>query len=190
MGCFVPCYNSIMRPLIPTRKPSPWRSALRFWLFTVALCLLPACSPAGPAETFTATVGKVMDGDSFYVKADGRKVEVRLQGVDCPEKGQPHGDEARAFTRAFLEKRTLTVEGLGRDDYGRALVRVSVEGRDLALALVEAGLAWHFKRYNSDKDLAGAEREAQRAGRGLWADPRPVPPWKWRRTHGTPSTHR
>lgn len=117
-------------------------------------------------------------------------MEVRLQGVDCPEKGQPFGDEARKFTREFLKGRTLTVEGLDRDDYGRTLARVSAGGKDLALALVEAGLAWHFKRYNSDHGLSAAERQAQRAGRGLWADPRPVPPWKWRKEHARPTLGR
>lgn len=176
------CYNAPM--ISGARFPGSAQMVCR-WPIIVLLCLLPAC-PAGsasPAASFTATLGKVMDGDSFYVKTGGRKVEIRLQGVDCPEKGQPYGDEARAFTRDFLEGRTLTVEELGIDDYGRTLARVSVEGRDLALALVKAGLAWHFKRYNSDRDLSIAEREAQRARRGLWADPRPVPPWKWRKEH-------
>jgi endonuclease YncB( thermonuclease family) len=128
----------------------------------------------------------VLDGDSFYVKTDGRTVEVRLQGVDCPEGGQPYGDTARAFTREFLKGRALTVVLLGLDDYGRTLARVSAGGRDLAQELVRAGLAWHAKRYSSDKTLADAEREARRAKRGLWADPRPVPPWKWRREHSNP----
>jgi endonuclease YncB( thermonuclease family) len=158
------------------------------WPIVVLLLLLPSCSPADPPAVFTATLGKVMDGDSFYVKADGRKVEVRLQGVDCPEKGQPFGDEARQFTREFLKGRALAVEGLGRDDYGRTLARVSAGGRDLALELVRAGLAWHYTRYSSDRELAAAEREAQRAERGLWAEARPIPPWKWRQNHPPHST--
>ena len=41
-------------------------------------------------------------------------------------------------------------------------------------------MAWHYTRYSKDARLAAAEREARAAGRGLWADREPVPPWEWR----------
>jgi hypothetical protein len=56
----------------------------------------------------------------------------------------------------------------------------AVAGTDVSLALVQAGLAWHFLRYSEDPKLAAAEREARTAHRGLWADPSPVAPWSFR----------
>ena len=54
------------------------------------------------------------NGDSITVwQTDGRQLEVRLCGIDCPEKGQPWGDRATEFTaEKCLNKRVLV---LGRD---------------------------------------------------------------------------
>lgn len=48
--------------------------------------------------------------------------------------------------------------------------------------LVAAGLAWHYATFSDDPQFAGAQRAAQAAGVGLWADRQPVPPWEWRAT--------
>jgi endonuclease YncB( thermonuclease family) len=63
---------------------------------------------------------------------------------------------------------------------GRTLARLVVEGRDINLAMVADGLAWHFTRYSNDPALAAAEAEARAARIGLWADEAPVAPWEWR----------
>lgn len=58
---------------------------------------------------------------------------------------------------------------------------------DVNLAQIRAGLAWHYKQYGktqqfSDHRLyAEAEELARREGIGLWGDPAPVAPWKFRR---------
>ena len=55
------------------------------------------------------------------------------------------------------------------------------------LRQVQAGLAWHYKKYaaeQSDVDrrlYADAETDARNAGRGLWQESSPIPPWEWRR---------
>ncbi len=54
------------------------------------------------------------------------------------------------------------------------------DGRSLNHELVRAGLAWMYRRYTNDQSLNDLEEEALVAGRGLWADPNPVPPWEWR----------
>jgi endonuclease YncB( thermonuclease family) len=47
--------------------------------------------------------------------------------------------------------------------------------------MIRAGLAWHFVKYNSDRDLAALEQEARKERRGLWKDPHPLPPWEIRK---------
>jgi endonuclease YncB( thermonuclease family) len=67
------------------------------------------------------------------------------------------------------------------DKYGRKVCRVEVDGQDLSVELLRAGLAWHYKRYNQEPALASLQAEARARKRGLWADPNPIPPWEWRR---------
>ena len=50
--------------------------------------------------------------------------------------------------------------------------------------LLRAELSWHYKRYSKDRDLAILEQEARGNKKGLWTDPNPIPPWKWRRIRG------
>ncbi len=57
---------------------------------------------------------------------------------------------------------------------------MSFNGEDLSLALLRAGLAWHFKKYDRNPILAAAEIEAREGGTGLFSQPDPVPPWSWR----------
>jgi micrococcal nuclease len=57
------------------------------------------------------------------------------------------------------------------------------DGRNLNHEIVRAGFAWWFQRYAlTDTELKKLEAEAREARRGLWADPKPVPPWEWRAT--------
>jgi endonuclease YncB( thermonuclease family) len=116
----------------------------------------------------------------FVEPSHGAPQEIRLEGVDCPEHGQPFADAARDFTSAFVKDKGLAIEGAVADEYGRLIARVRVEGRDLSLALARAGLAWHFKRYSSDTALAQAEDAARKERLGLWSEASPVAPWDFR----------
>jgi endonuclease YncB( thermonuclease family) len=124
----------------------------------------------------------VADGDTLTVLHDGRPEVVRLHGVDAPEKGQPFGTRARAYTGTLVFGQTVTVRVHGRDRYGRTVGEVWLpDGQSLNEALVRAGYAWWFPRYSADVRLATAEAEARAEQAGLWGDPGAVPPWEWRR---------
>jgi endonuclease YncB( thermonuclease family) len=142
------------------------------------------------AAALSAVVLGVPDGDTLTVRVQGRQVRVRLEGIDCPEKNQPHGLAARWFVRkrVFTLRpdgrrvgKTVSVDVRGRDRNGRQVARLQVDGRDLSLELLRSGFAWHYRRYNRDAALARLEADARAARRGLWADAHPVPPWEWRR---------
>jgi len=143
--------------------------------------LLLAASPAW-AEVRGRVVG-VKDGDSIEVLAGARAVEVRLWGIDCPETGQPFGKQAKHFTSSAAFGKEVGVEERGRDRYGRLLGVVTLpDGRALNEELVRAGLAWWYYAFApKELGLALLEKEAKGARRGLWADPRAVPPWAWRK---------
>jgi micrococcal nuclease len=137
-----------------------------------------------PGQTLSARVTHVLDGDTVDVTLvdTGRRVRIRIEGIDCPEAGQPFSQVARNFTRQSVFDRVVQISVVDVDRYGRLIARIRTpEGADLSVELVKSGLAWHYTQYSSDKLLAEAEREARIARRGLWVESSPVPPWVARR---------
>jgi endonuclease YncB( thermonuclease family) len=51
---------------------------------------------------------------------------VRLEGIDCPERGQPFGRVSRTFTSKKCFGRDVEVRLKGQDQYGRDLGEVLV----------------------------------------------------------------
>jgi endonuclease YncB( thermonuclease family) len=143
---------------------------------------LPAAPQTQPAEQFSGNVVGVADGDTISVMHNGKAVKVRLQGIDCPEKRQAYGARAKQFTSQRVFGQVVTVIVSGTDRYGRTLGEVVLgDGTNLNRTLVEEGLAWWYRQYSNDDALRQLEEEARAAGRGLWADRDPVPPWEFRK---------
>ena len=90
-----------------------------------------------------ARVVAISDGDTIRVLHSGREVRVRLNGIDCPEKGQSFGTRAKEFTGDLVFDRTVTIRVRDIDRYGRTVADVVLaDGRMLNHELVRAGLAW------------------------------------------------
>lgn len=134
-------------------------------------------------QDFVGRVVRVVDGDTLSVEAGGQTWRIRLEGVDCPERSQPWSRKATLLVSQRASGRVVRVQVKTTDRYQRLVARVLVGGEDLSLELLRAGLAWHFKRYNQEPQLADLETQARAARRGLWSDPDPVPPWEWRHAH-------
>ncbi len=148
---------------------------------------IPACGGENTAAAETAFSGKVIkvaDGDTLDVLRGGKSIRIRLAEIDCPEKTQPFGTKAKQLTAALSAGKTVTVRVVATDRYGRTVARVILpDGRSLNESILRAGLAWWYRDYSKDERLGKIESEARAAGRGLWADPDPVPPWVYRRQH-------
>ncbi|WP_222183404.1 thermonuclease family protein [Geminicoccus harenae] len=145
--------------------------------------ILPAlllCLVAMPAWAWPALVERVVDGDTIQVRADRRTLTVRLSGIDAPERGQPGGIQAGQALAELVAGRSVEVVPEGRDRYGRVVARVELAGRDVGTILVRAGHAWQFTRYDDGPVLREAQQQARRERLGVWADPDPLPPWRWR----------
>ena len=141
--------------------------------------------PPAYAFNYRATVGKVSDGDTITLDTDPPR-RIRVEAIDCPELRQPFGQEAKDFTAKLTLKQRVKIYPTTTDRYGRSVARVTLpDGRDLSTALVNAGLAWVYRKYSDDQALIRLEDEARRAKRGLWADSNPIPPWEWRRGRRT-----
>jgi len=147
------------------------------WVFL--LLIFSAHSLQAGQVTAGKCVG-VSDGDTIRVLCNRKEIIVRLEGIDCPERGQDFGTRAQQYTGALVFGRHVQVRVVTHDRYGRAVARVLVQGKDLSVELVRAGLAWHYTRYSRDPLLAKAEKEARAKKAGLWAVGNPIPPWEFR----------
>lgn len=156
------------------------RMNLRMVQVLVGCIVLQAALALG--ANFTGKVVGVLDGDTIEVLHDGHAERVRLNGIDCPEKGQPFGKKAKQFTSTMVFGKEVDIQVLGFDRYGRTIGDVMLgDGRNLNRELVRAGFAWWYRKYSKDFTLGDLEDEARLAKQGLWADPNPVPPWEWRK---------
>ncbi|HYO40073.1 MAG TPA: thermonuclease family protein [Nocardioidaceae bacterium] len=116
-----------------------------------------AASPSAP-RVRRFVVARVVDGDT--VELVGGQ-DVRIVGVDTPERGDCGYDEATAaMERLVLGRRVrLTVSDEDRDRYGRLLRYVDVGAVDAGLRQIQAGLA--VARYDSRDGYGRHPREAR-----------------------------
>lgn len=155
------------------------------WFIRVAVLVLAMLS-APDVFAWSGQVVDVHDGDSLRVQCDdGEVLKVRIYGVDCPELGQPYGDDARELTAQLVLGQRVEVVPTGqRPSYGREVALISIPGRGiLQEKLVTDGLAWvdgRFCKAEICSDWRVHQIEARADGRGLWGGISPMPPWEWR----------
>lgn len=166
------------------------RAGLITFLGITGALFLPVFFAIGAAlaATLEGTVIKVSDGDTIQVQdATGIRHKIRLHGIDAPETAQSFGPESGAWLRARVLSKTVRVEWQVHDRYQRVVGQVFNAEEDIGLALLQHGLAWHYRAYAKDQTptdratYAAAETEARAAQRALWAAENPTPPWAWRR---------
>lgn len=127
-------------------------------------------------------VVSISDGDTIkLLSSDRQQVKCRLHGIDAPESTQPYGQVSKASLSDMVFGKTVTVEVLDRDQYGRSVCRIILNGIDVNKVQLQRGLAWHYVRYSKDASYAQAERTARQQRLGLWAEPGPTAPWSFRR---------
>lgn len=159
----------------------------RGW-FALAAWLLMAVPTAYAAELH-GTVVKVYDGDTItLLDAARRQHKIRLSGIDAPELKQAFGRVSRQHLADQVAGRTVVIEWTKRDKYKRIVGKILLDGRDINITQIEAGLAWHYKKYASEQNLgdreryARAEEHARAARLKIWQENYPVPPWDYRKT--------
>jgi micrococcal nuclease len=113
----------------------------------------------------------VVDGDTVRVRPlqGGKPVSIRVDGIDAPEICQSGGDASRdALTRRVLG-RQVVIDGRSRDDYGRLLGKVLLDGADVGEQMVKDGHAWSYRYRGRGGPYAAQQQLAESAGRGLFA---------------------
>ncbi len=116
------------------------------------------------------TVSYVSDGDTFKLSTGET---IRLIGLNAPESGQSCSSEATAKLKEFVLGKEVTLEQdvSDKDQYGRLLRYVYVDGTFVNLEMVRLGLA-HKYEYGSNTKYSSqfeqAEDEAKQNEGCLW----------------------
>ncbi|HAO42987.1 MAG: nuclease [Afipia sp.] len=162
----------------------------RVLVFVLMLLLLSSAAVADGV----AGQASVIDGDTLEIHG----TRIRLWGIDAPESSQlcrgedssqyRCGAQAANDLSAYIARRPVNCVPLSFDQYGRTIAACSVDGVDLGEWLVRNGLALDWPQYSKGQ-YNGAQRDAERAGRGIWKGSY-VEPWLYRaciRGSGKPS---
>jgi micrococcal nuclease len=168
---------------LETKAGSPLRGQFGFFIALTLWCILLSSSPSYATE-FTGKVVGIKDGDSLVVRQDtGVAVEIRLWGIDAPEKRQAYSNASKRHLSDLVYGKRVNLLVRDTDRYGRTVAEIFLpDGRNVNQEMVRAGYAWWFRKYApNDGTLANMESEARKAKRSLWADPHAVPPWEYRR---------
>jgi len=142
----------------------------------LVLCLLiGGCDDAGrqavayipSRDNPKCTITDIVDGDTVKITCNTRgnptAGSARLVGFDTPETYRPGCPQERRKgeqAKVYLEKRLRAAQiiaptSLGKDRYDRALVKLELDGEDMATIMVDAGLA---VRYDGGRRIDWCER--------------------------------
>ena len=155
-----------------------------------------ATAPTPAEELVLHDVTRVVDGDTIWIRRDGREEKLRLLSVDTEEKitGRPDNSGTKPET-VFGQETTLWAQELfdglarpgqparvglrfpeereARDVFGRLLCHVILpDGRDFNLMLVELGKSPYFNKYGNSRiaheAFVAAQERAREAELGIW----------------------
>lgn len=146
----------------------------------------------------TADQFKVVDviaGDVIIVQSQQDQVSIRLMGIDAPENprkkgesGQPYSKEATEYLNSLVRGKTVEIENWGKDRYGQEFGVVFLDGENVNLKMVRAGLAEVYRgkmrRDFNDSPYKAVEMEARHRQIGMWSTGNIyISPRVWRQRH-------
>ncbi|HEU0282841.1 MAG TPA: thermonuclease family protein, partial [Gallionella sp.] len=135
---------------------------MRAWmLFLLWVCTLGAAH----AETFTAKVIAVLDGDTVLVLRGAQKIKIRLVNIDAPEvghavmggqppnsqKAQEYGMASRQSLAEMVLRKQVQVSSQATDAYGRMVAQIETGGLKVNEEQVRRGMAWEYSHFHSDR---------------------------------------
>jgi endonuclease YncB( thermonuclease family) len=158
------------------------------FFLTVLLLIFPTLSLAGE---FIVT--HVYDGETVKVEGHDIEIKVRLVAIDAPETsrkkrepGQPYSQQSKKHLAGLILNKTVDIKGYGLDRHNCILGVISLDGRNINLEMLRAGLAEVYrglapKRFNLSPYWQ-AEKEAREAKMGMWSlGEKYISPKDWRR---------
>ena len=129
---------------------------IRLFLIFVVFSL-PAL--ADDPTILTGTVTHVRDGDTIEVG----KIPIRLNGVSAPEMDEPLGSQSKAFMVNLVDGKNVRCELTGAKTYDRLVGTCYLDGEDIGIAVIAAGLALDCPRYSGGRYAEVEVAEAREA---------------------------
>ena len=126
-----------------------YRFILMFFVAVAGLVALSdrSVAVAEQASVLEARVSKVLDGDTFTLKGQSRRI--RVWGLDAPEWDHAGGSAATATMTSLIAGQTLRCQVLDMDRYGRFVAQCFLpDGRDIAAEMIRSGAATEYRRYS------------------------------------------
>jgi len=112
------------------------------------LLLLALWTASAWADELVGRIVSIADGDTITLLDSGRRQHrIRIGGIDAPEKGQPFGQRSKEHVAELAFGKDAKADCYKVDRYGRDVCTVFVDGKDVGLAQLDAGLAWWYRKY-------------------------------------------
>ncbi len=109
----------------------------------LALQLFAAPGQPRTDAPFSGQVRYVVDGDSLYLH--GEKKQIRLWGINAPERNQPGYKQATRKLRSLVLNKQLNCYLQDTDKYGRSVARCeNKDGEDISRSMLESGKALEY----------------------------------------------
>lgn len=147
-------------------------------------CLVVTSS--GQADTLIGRVVAITDGDTLVIQAEHGRQEIRVAGIDAPERVQSFGARSRANLGQWVFQKHASAECLNSTGNAPKRCVVRVDGEDVGLRQLRDGMAWWVREdFESQTPEALSYQQAETMARlrrlGLWSETNPRPPWDWRK---------
>lgn len=155
------------------------------WILALNSSKNQTTKSSAPQSPEIAKVVRVIDGDTIEVSINNNIERVRIIGINTPETVDPRksvecfGREASKKAKEYLEGKTVELEADptqgNRDKYGRLLRYVWLNNRtvDFGKLMILTGYAYEYTYnlpYKYQSEYKQAQKEAEAAKLGLWAD--------------------
>ena len=99
------------------------------------------------SQSLTGRVRYVVDGDSLYLS--NHAPQVRLWGVNTPEKGEAGFHAATNQLKRLAGGRKIRCQIMHRDKYGRTVARCYLpDGRDIGGLMIDSGHAVEMRGFS------------------------------------------
>jgi endonuclease YncB( thermonuclease family) len=124
-----------------------------------AAILMAALSvPAAASADYIGKVTAVVDGDTFTMEVETRRIRVRICGIDAPERGQPGYGQAAGVLSNMIEGKLVHCLQVGEGtpcdgkskptSRDRIVAQCFLDKLDIAEEMTKSGTACHWPKFS------------------------------------------